>query len=140
MYRYDKSGYVIVGDGRCIPPDPANVDYVAALAAGIAPYVATPVDFAPQIEAACDARITSVVCGKRSSINADMGAINNSRARGIALTDVESVDEPLILLLNAWEADMVIARDVAKRAQTDPALIVWPPLPASITPDWIAGF
>lgn len=48
--RFDKFGAIISDDGRCIPVDTENADYVAALAAGIAPYMPS----SDQINAAID--------------------------------------------------------------------------------------
>lgn len=82
----------------------------------------------------------TVVDGRRDSINAEMGKINNARARGLTLSPVEIADEAIILELNAWEAEMVTVREAAKSARLHPAQIDWPLPPASITWDWLDGF
>lgn len=91
------------------------------------------------------ARIVSTLGGplKQASMQREATYLSSLAATGQTLTDEQRADAAILTAINIWETAMVekreellAAADLAA-AQTDTA---WPPAPAGVTAEWLAGY
>jgi hypothetical protein len=128
-----------------VPPERWSVDWATG-----AITVLPDIPAADAIRAECSRRVTAALGGKRGSINSYGIALNGKVSLGIlqgqppqvALTAEEFADVQLLWAIDAWEGEMVAAREAAilsaTRAIFDDAS--WPAQPAGLTTAWLAGF
>lgn len=97
----------------------------------------------PLIGAECDRRIAETgISARRGSMNSYLGTLNAKVLDGDALSTDETADRALLRSVDAWEGDMVVTRQALISA-ADPTFANdahWPPKPAGLTLEWLAGF
>lgn len=106
--------------------------------------LATPVSLplAARVNAAFEARVRAVLGtpDRQASILREHAALNAVLSRGGEISDEQAADYAVMLAINEWEAAAIAVRRAAIRHGIEPEAIDWPPMPASVTMDWLDEF
>lgn len=140
----------VIADPATLPTDAPPERWSVDWATGAVTVLPVPPPTADAIRAECTRRVTAAIGGKRGSINSYGIALNGKVSLGMlagqppqaALTAEEFADVQLLWAIDAWEGQMVATRETAILAPSQAIYddATWPPQPAGLTPQWLAGF
>ena len=98
----------------------------------------------PAIRFECERRLNAALGSAtvQASMLREVGYLNSLVASGAQLTVEQQADAAVLLAVNAWETQMIDAREalIAAADETYADDAHWPAVPSGVTPQWLAGF